>query len=174
MNSIPRWVVATGVALVVVLAASMLYVPYDMRTSLGCPYCGATATRRRVLLVPLPLQVRQGPLTHYWRAHVEHGHVHTWVPRETFERLPGGGGIHRSHPACLHPRWTYLKDEVVIAVLRGLPTRRERRKFVQAVWNGGNDTTQVTDLCIEVRMAYDEDPARRDWRAILRKNGVRL
>ncbi|MGC8864023.1 MAG: hypothetical protein ACP5R5_14800 [Armatimonadota bacterium] len=172
MSRLPGRAIATGVVALVVLAAVALYVPYDIRTYLGCPYCGASAVRRRVLLVPVSLEVREGPLTRYWRIHVEPGHVHTWVLRETFEHVVGGG-THRSHPACLHARW-FLKDQVAVAVLRALPSGRYRRKLMDAVSNGGNDTTRIRNLCMELRMAYEADPARRDWPAILRKNGVRL
>ena len=174
MKRLPYLAITGWVLLLVALVMAMVCVPLDTRTWLMCPYCGAETTQRRILFVQIPQVMREGLLSSYWRKRVEPGHVHNWVPRETMVySLVGKPVRHASHAACLHRRWL-INDEMAIAVLRALATPRECRNLMNALWNGGNDTVRVKKLCWSIRIAYQENPCRRDWRAILAENGLKL
>ena len=164
-----RWILAV----VPILGLGILFskfLPWRMETSYGCPACGARAEKTYLCLAPLGLHVTNEGISGYWRKNVEAGHRHDWVPLATGVDYLLMQGV-RDHPGTFHLRWM-LEDKYELAVLRALPSPSARKAFMTDLWRiGSHDRNACGNVVCPIRLAYDENPKRTDWPAVLRKAG---
>jgi len=172
-----KWVLALIVisvaALFVLFVAVAVGYPITDSAGYRCPYCGARVSRLHVLGLKTRETITTSDLSRYWLKHVDPRHRHTWV------RLCGnynmGFGATYDSPGWTHERWQ-LKDEVTLAVLRSLPSARERKQFMTDMWGTGLSRPKAERdrtfwFVHELKCAYDQNPTRTDWPTILKKHG---
>lgn len=167
------WAVVVVVLALFVVTATGL--PVTNSIGYGCPYCGAHLSRLQVLGLTVKDGVKASDLTRYWLKNVDPHHTHTWV------RLCGnynmGFGATYDSPGWTHERWQ-LKDDVALAVLKALPSAKERKQFMGYLWGKGvsmpkteRDTRAL--LIHELKVAHYDNPNRSDWLALLKKHGYK-
>lgn len=105
--------------------------------------------------------------------HVDPHHTHTWVKLCGNHNM--GFGSTYDCSGWTHERWS-LKDEVALAVLKALPSASARKQFMTDLWGTGVGRPKAQRdrmflLVHDLKSAYDENPTRTDWPAILKKHG---
>lgn len=170
-GSAALWTVFVGCLIVAAVFALTRIMPWRTETSCRCPYCGARAVKVTVLVMQLPMQVTEGPLSRYWRRNVDAHHEHEWV---TFvRRFYHSGGVGLADYCTGSPGRWILTDEQLVSILSRLPTPSERKAFMDWLWESGKgkDMRKVLDTALGLRVAYDKNPARHDWPAVLHRLG---
>jgi len=166
-----------GVALIVVvlllITAAVMGFPVVHSKFSQCPYCGARSDQTLLLGVSIRNRVTSSELTRYWMKNVDSHHAHAWVARCGQDNF--GYGRLRDCIDCSRIRWI-LQDETAVCVLKALPSTRERKRFMNYLWDtspGMSNEAQDrrTWMVHELRTAYHEDPNRSDWLALLKKHG---
>lgn len=165
------WWILLILLMVCVIAGIFTVIPLNVSIEQRCPVCGAKAYSRRYVLIPVPLDIREGSLSRYWLTSVDPHHKHEWIPLEGFRTYLAGWG-HSTMVGWSHPRWM-LPDDCAVAVLKSLPTVQARRNFVRGLWRSGVNLTSTDERDIEtivyyLQEAWASNPRRGDWLTLLR------
>jgi len=167
-----RWIIV-GV-LLILLVAVLLVTPYRSGQVYRCPYCRAVLVRSSVFVIPLPPKLHETKFARFWRSQVEPNHTHMWWFDYSGKQWILGGGYHGDAEPNPLPR--LLSEETEIVVLRGLPTRAARKRFVDLLCRTNQtDRAQwqkVRDAIHEIMLMYEENPKRKDWPKVLKKLGM--
>lgn len=165
------WTAFIGCLILLVLFAVTRVVPWKTETSCRCPYCGARAIKVTTLFIPMPIQVKEGPLSEYWRRSVDAHHEHEWVP--FVRRFHHSRGVGVADYCTGSPGRWLLTDEELVAILSGLPTPAERKAFMDWLWESGQgkDARRMADTALWLRAVNADNPGRNDWPSVLRKHG---
>jgi hypothetical protein len=152
------------------VALVVLSISIRRTTTWVCPYCRATKTQALFFVIPFPANIDESVVTRYWKRHVDRRHAHLWVCDYRNEALVAPG----RHSDCF-PEYKYpilaLPEDTELAVLSALRTPRERKRFVELTFcSGATRYDSLNAAMLDLRVAYDENPRRKDWPELLKKH----
>lgn len=165
--------IATGTALIAgaslaLLAAVMgTVVPIHMTRIDRCPYCRTSIETRKVFGVTTYSRVRHNNFATFYMKDVDPSHTHHWDAADDWARYT----FSTVHGTLASPPIGRFHPDLLLSVLRSLPTKHERKAFVQTYCEF-SASDRLEEAMPTLEKAYRENPDRKDWPRILAESGV--
>lgn len=111
--------------------------------------------------------IHESSFTLYYITDVDPSHRHQWEAGDYWARYTFG----TRHGTIHSPPITSVNSDMLLSILRSLPTKSERKAFVYTYSNQSEFDRMFEGMPV-LEKAYRADSTRKDWPSILADAGV--